>query len=398
MNNSLKNRLFIIAALFSWAWGAALAQTPYRFETEMGVGVLRVPGGDRTGGAVRQQLTGYIRPRIGVSVGLTWGGLANTAPLDGKAARNQFGHPDPTGLRQFYVRAERMVDLSVMFLPVLTRRHQLAVRAGVSAYRSNVTRVDSIVLYRPGNGDYQTKLSQTSTNRVAPMLGASYDYRLSNRWAVGAFGTAYFTGVAQPTTTFGLRTTYRFNLGTDSLGMRAIDRSELRAGVRLAANVTADNDRSLASVYRLRGAGGLWAELPLSLTWHIRGEINYAQRGYQSRELRQGNVRYLPAFGNLNYLELPLLFRNEVAYRWHLYWGPYLAFFLNGRTSSNGQARPVQPHTISGLMLGADYQLSDRLSLDIRYQRDLLRLSSTPYGGLHGFQVGLSYSISNKLN
>ena len=396
MKNLLKNNGLATITILLSGLGTALAQTPYRFEAETGAGVLRVPGVDRTGWAFRQQLTGYVRPRIGVSVGLTWGGSANTTPLDGKAARNQFGRPDPTGLRRFYVRDERMVDLSVVFLPVLTRRHQLAVRAGVSAHRSNATRVDSIVFYRPGNGDYQAVLTQTSTNRVMPMLGVSYDYRLSNRWAVGAFGTVYFAGAVQPTTTLGLRTTYRFNVGADSLGMRAIDRSELRAGVRLAGNLTANNGRSPASAHRLRGAGGLWAELPLSLTWQIRGEVNYAQRGYESRELRLGSSRYLSAFGNLNYLELPLLFRNEVAYRWHLYLGLYLAFFLNGRAESDGRAQPTQRHTISGLMLGADYQLSDRLAFDARYQRDLIRLSSTPYGGLHGFQVGLNYAFRAK--
>lgn len=395
MKNLLTVKILVFTLLL-WKFSSAQAQTPYRFEAETAAGMLQVPSSDRNGWAVRQQLTAYVGPRVGVSVGLTWGGSANTTPLDAKVARNSFGRPDPVQLTNFYVRDERMVDLSVVFLPVLTRRHQLAVRAGVSAHRSNATRVDSTVFYRPNTGDYQTVLSQTSTSRVMPMLGASYDYRLTNRWAVGAFGTAHVAGAAQPTTTYGLRTTYRFNLGTDSLGMNAIDRSELRAGIRLAGNLTAVNGRSSASVYRFRGAGGLWVELPLSLTWQIRGEINYAQRGYESRELRLGSSRYLPTFGNLNYLELPLLFRNEVAYRWHLYWGPYLAFFLNGRAESDGQARPTQSHTISGLMLGADYRLTDQLALDARYQRDLIRLSSTPYGGLHGFQLGLTYAFRTK--
>lgn len=394
MNNLLNYRLLIAAVILLWRLDSARGQTLYRFEAEVGAGVLQVSGTDRNGWAARQQLTTYVRPRVGVSLGLTWGGSANTAPLDSKAARNPYGRPDPAQLPQFYVRDERMADLSVVLLPVLTRRHQLAVRAGVSAYQSNATRVDSIVLFVPN--DYETVLSQTSTSRVAPMLGISYDYRLSNRWAVGLQSTAYFAGTTRPTTTVGLRTTYRFNLGTDSLGMRAIDRSELRAGIRLAGNLTSDNERSPASVYRVRFNGGVWAELPLSLTWQVRGEINYAQRGYETRELRLGNGRYVPRQGNLNYLEMPLLFRNEMAYHWHLYGGPYLAFFLNGRSVSDGQAQSTQPHTISGIMLGADYQLSDRLALDVRYQRDLVRLSSTPYDGLHGFQAGLNYTFHTK--
>ena len=126
----------------------------------------------------------------------------------------------------------------------------------------------------------------------------------------------------------------------------------------------------------------------------MRGELNYAQRAYRQREVRQGGVRYLPALGNLNYLEMPLLFRHEVAYRWHLYGGPYLAFFLNAYTETDGKRNePVRSHTVSGLMLGTSYVLTERLGVDLRYQRDLVTLSSTPYGGFHSFQAGLNYTI-----
>ncbi len=374
--------------LFFSIISTAHAQTPYRFEAETGAGVLNLPGTDRTGWTVRQQLTAYLRPRVGISAGLTLGGSANIAPL--RANPNQFGRPDPAGLNQFYARTERMADLSVVALPILTRRHQLAVRAGISAYRSNDTRVDSLIFF-PGGRDYETVLRQTTTNRVAPLLGVSYDYRLSERWAVGVQGVAYFTSQSQPVTTVGLRTTYRFNLRADSLGFKPIEPGSFRAGMRVAANLSATNGRSVSGVYSLRGIGGLWAELPLSLTWQIRGEINYAMRRYQVNERRQVNGRTLPAFGNLNYLEMPLLFRNEVAERWYLYGGAYIAFLLNGRAESDGQPVTVERGAITGLMLGADYQLSNRLALDVRYQRDLLGLSSTPYGGLHGFQFGMNW-------
>ena len=373
-----------------------LAQTPYRFDAEAGAGLMSIPDVSRTGWAVRQQLTAYIRPRFGVSAGVTWGGSSNLDPIRSKASQNPYGRPDPGQLNQFYTRTDRMTDLSVVFLPVLTRRHQLAVRVGVSAYRSQASRIDSIIYYQPGGSDYRVALGQTSTQRAAPVAGASYDYRLSGRWAVGIQGSAYFGGGGQPITTAGLRTTYRFNLGADSLGLKAIDRSDVRAGVRLAANLSSANGRSVASVYGWHGVGGIWAEIPLSLTWQLRGEINYAQRGYKSIEIRQGSNRYVPEFGNLAYLELPLLFRNEVAYHWHLYGGPYLAFLLSGRAESDGEPVPIASHTVSGFMLGVDHYITTRLAIDVRYQRDLLRLSNRPYGGLHGFQLGLHYAILNK--
>ncbi len=95
------------------------------------------------------------------------------------------------------------------------------------------------------------------------------------------------------------------------------------------------------------------------------------------------------------YLEVPLLFRHEAAERWHLYAGPYLAFLLNGTSQPEGEPSVViSPHINSGLMLGADYQLSKTLSLDFRYQRDLLQISTTPYNNsYHSYQLGVNWVI-----
>ena len=126
----------------------------------------------------------------------------------------------------------------------------------------------------------------------------------------------------------------------------------------------------------------------------MRGEINYAQRGYRSDEVRTGNVRYLSNFANLNYLEIPVLFRHEVAYGWHLYAGPYIAFLINGYTETEGVRNPpLNANAVTGLMVGTSYALTNRLSADLRYQRDLIQISSSPYGGLHSVQLGMSWAF-----
>ena len=400
MNFSSTHKCIASLLLVLASMNTAEAQTPYRFEGETSAGALQLPDAGKNGWYVRQQLTGYVRPRLGVSVGIGWGGAANTAPLNTANTPNVFGRPDPAGLNQFFVRSDRMVDFSVVLLPVLTRRHQVSLRAGLSAYRSSTSRVDSVIFYERNapNPDYQAVLGSTTTNRVAPMLGGSYDFQFSNRWAAGVQATAYFTGQNRPVTTFGLRTTYRFNLGADSLGFGPVNRSDLRVGVRLAANLSASNGGRATSTYQWRGVGGIWAELPLSLTWRMRGEINYAQRGQGYRGFDVNGVQYGSGYTRLNYLELPLLFRNEVAYRWNLYGGPYLAFMLNGRAENPGEPGTVKGHTFTGLMLGVDHQLTNRLGIDLRYQRDILRIPTTPYGGLHGFQAGLTYTFGKNLN
>ncbi len=359
----------------------------------MGGGAIHTPDVGRNGWTAKQQLTAYIKPRLGVSVGINWAGSVNTQPL--LYQNNQIGLSDPTQFDKFYVRSDRMVDVSAVLLPVLTRHHQLSVRIGLSAFHSQSSRADSLVYVSEGSRSYYAPiLNQLSTNRVAPLIGVGYDYRLSNRWSVGAYATAYLNAPDKQTvSTFGLRSAYRFNISADSLGLSAIDKSTIRTGIRLAGNVSASNERTVADVYSIRGIGGVWAEVPLSLTWQFRTELNYAQRSGQTNEVRTGRVRFLSGVDNRNYLEIPLLFRNEVAYKWHLYVGPYFATLLNGRAESDGKPVAVVPHSVVGPMLGADYQLSDRFSVDARYQRDLVQLSSRPYGGLHGFQLGLNWAF-----
>lgn len=376
----------------------ALAQTPnsYRFEAEAGVSALQLPTPYRAGWHVRQQLTGYFRPRLGVAVGIGWGASANNDPLDSTdpASAPSYPQPDPAKLPAFYSRQEHMTDFSVVALPLFTKRSQLKAQIGISVYRRREVGVDSIFREEPRYPTYRVVGKFIDTRRVVPMAALSYDYRLSSRWAVGVNGTTYFTGDGRPTTTLGIRTTYRFNVFADSLGMKPIPWSELRAGVRLGGSVVGENGMGPGGRYRTRFVGGLWAELPLSLTWAVRGELTYAQRGYRTDEVNSGNTRYLAGFANLNYLEMPLLFRHEVAYRWHLYAGPYLAFFLNGYSETEGKRNPpVRPATATGLMFGASYNLTERVAADVRYQRDMVLLSSSPYGGFHSFQLTLGWAF-----
>ncbi len=371
------------------------AQSPFRFEAETGVSSFRLPQPYRAGWHVRQQLTAYVRPRLGVALGMGWGGSANNDPLSTNSS--PFGRPDSRAILDYYNRQERMTDLSAVWLPLHTRRHQLKLQAGISLQRRREVNVDSIFRDSSSPADYYDVLpTYTDQSRVMPMVALGYDYRLSPRWAVGINAVAYLPANEKTISTFGLRTSYRFNISRDSLGISDGSAEPLRWGLRVAASRVGETGSSNAAVRNVtKFAAGLWAEYPLSLTWAMRGEVNYAQRGYRtdgyqtsSRGLRTSKV-------NATYLEVPLLFRHEAAERWHLYAGPYLAFLLNGTSQPEGQPSVViSPHINSGLMLGADYQLSKTLSLDFRYQRDLLQISTTPYNNsYHSYQLGVNWVI-----
>jgi hypothetical protein len=42
-------------------------------------------------------------------------------------------------------------------------------------------------------------------------------------------------------------------------------------------------------------------------------------------------------------------------------------------------------------MAGASFAVTERLSADARYQRDLIQISSTPYGGFHSLQLTMGW-------
>ena len=382
--------------------GLAQTANPFRFEAEAGVATLNLPTPYRTGSLYRQQLTGYVNPRLGVALGLSWGSSVNRDPLKTRYANPATTTapplPDPVALRSFYQRSEQMTDLALVYRPLISKRHLVSVRVGLSAYRRREFGVDSVRFIDAQKSYYETIGKFIDTRQVVPMAAIHYDVTVSSRWAVGLNGTAYFTGGGKPTTTFGLHGLYRFNFLADSLSIHSVNRDDLRVGVRAGTSITTGTgSQNPGSVSRTRFVGGLWAELPLSLTWAIRGEVNYAQRGYRIRETQTSVGTYQPAFGNLNYLDIPLLFRHEIAYRWHLYGGPYLAFFMSGYTETSGQRnQAVQPHTGSGLVLGTSYNLTRQLAVDLRYQRDLVALSTANYGNYQSFQLGLSWQLTRK--
>lgn len=400
MNKQLTYGCIFIGLTLNARVGLAQPSAPFRFGAEAGVATLNLPAPYRTGALYRQQLTGYFSPRLGVALGLSWGASANRDPLRTKYVSPanpgiDLQLPDPVALRSFYQRGEQMTDLSLVYRPVLSRRHQVRIQVGLSAYRRREFGVDSIQFINPQKTNYETVARFTDTRRVVPMAAISYKLSLSSRWAVGVRGAAYGTGDGRPTTSLGLHAAYRFSVRADSLGINTITTDGFRVGVRAGTSLTTGTGgTNPGRVYRARFVGGIWAERPLSLTWAVRGEVNYAQRGYRIRETQTSTGRLVAGFGNLNYLDVPLLFRHEIAYRWYVYGGPYLSFFLNGYTETAGQRNPdLRAHTVSGLVLGTSYHLTNRLAADLRYQRDLVVLSSASYNTLQVVQAGVSYQL-----
>ncbi|GAB3248104.1 hypothetical protein GCM10027347_04150 [Larkinella harenae] len=364
----------------------ALAQSPsdYRWEIAGSGSVLRSSDVSSMGWFIRQQLTYFPHQNIGFSAGLGWGKLADLSSL--KTGNTQ-------DLANLFYRQHNAAELNVVLAPVRSRRQTVRLSAGLALWRSRAMNVDSVYPKEPQWQQYEIAPRFTDSRRLVPQVGVGYQLNVSSRWLIGLDARAYWTGSAKTATTVGLTAAYRFQLNADSLGISGIDRQDLKAGVRLGATHSVGNGRGISEVYRTRFVGGLWAELPISLTWFARGEISYAQRGYRVYERKQGNARYLPAVSSQNFLDWTLLFSHEVAYRWRLFVGPQLALFLNGKADLDGEPVEVRRRNFGGVVVGTAVQLSDRLQLDGRYQRDLVSFSTNQGGGLNGFQLGINYSL-----
>jgi|GEM_PF-3958497 len=375
-------RLLPFTAILTLLLRPAFAQTP-RWEVTTGLGALRMSDKDQTGWLLRQEATYRAGKRWGLAVGLGVGGLRHLSPL----ASGQ-----PFDVLRFYNRQVRTTDLSAVLIPVQTVRHTLRLVVGVTHWRQRSTQAERVQLAPFTEAEYLLRYEQT--NRLAPQAALAYQYHLSRRWGLGLEGRAYWPG--NTTSTFlGLTGTYRFRLRADSMGLGSVERDELRAGLRLVGSAARLNGAAPGMQYRPDFGGGLWLEVPLNLSWHLQAEASYVRRGFRQTERRIGNARYLPGYGQINYLDWTLLFRHEVAPRWSLLAGPQLSVFLDGRTQSGGRFSPIGSHSIGGLVIGTLVNLNDRLALDARYHRDLLSLSTNQSGGLHSFQLGLSYAFVN---
>lgn len=302
-----------------------------------------------------------------------------------------------TVLKNIYDRNIIQSDISLVLRPIATRRHILSLSVGIAALRQITTRADCVyVRLNPLNQQNEIYAQpNVSDQRVAtPVVGASYQFRVSPRFALGLDGRLTWGTGGQRISSVGVSGNYRFNVSAASLGLPPIAADELTWGVRGAANISGQYERSAGEVWLTRLAAGVWVQVPVSVSWAMRGELTYVQRGYEVEKTTQAGYTYLPASSRANYIDATLLFRNELSEHWHLFLGPHLSFFLNGTYQSNGTSYPVNTGINSGLTLGTSVNITRRIALDARYVRDIIRFGSQPYGGFQGFQLGTSVGLN----
>ncbi|WP_299781696.1 porin family protein [uncultured Formosa sp.] len=118
---------------------------------------------------------------------------------------------------------------------------------------------------------------------------------------------------------------------------------------------------------------GGFVEFPISERFNIQPEVTYV------------NIK-----NDFDQLQIPVLAKYEVGKKFNVLAGPNFGFLLDTNENFNS--------FYFGLSLGVSYDITDRLSVDARYNfalsnslKDNFNSSSDLYAEFNGFQLGLAY-------
>ena len=145
---------------------------------------------------------------------------------------------------------------------------------------------------------------------------------------------------------------------------------------------------------------GFFAEIPLTEKLVFQPEILYSAQGSKSEGIIDGY--YVDATFNFNYINIPLLLKYKITDKFSLEAGPYVGFLTNaklkfkvrGLGSDSLDVKDIIKSTDFGLGLGMNYEFSDVIFANARYQAGLTEIGDAEAGnGIKNsvFQLGLGF-------
>ncbi|WP_322550298.1 porin family protein [Flavobacterium psychraquaticum] len=150
---------------------------------------------------------------------------------------------------------------------------------------------------------------------------------------------------------------------------------------------------------------GFFIEIPVADKLVFQPEILYSAQGSKSEGplFVDGSVYNVEATFKFNYINIPLLFKYEIADKFSLEAGPYVGFLTSAKLKANIQgvgsetidAKDMLKSTDFGIAIGMNYEFTDVIFANARYQSGL-----TEIGDAEGnnndiknsvFQIGLGF-------
>jgi hypothetical protein len=340
----------------------------------------------------RQKYTHWFSQHIGVSVS----NMRSNQTIDMSVEDYYRGDTQPEVLTKLRQTNNRYLDLSLA-TKFAIKKHEFRFSGGFSAnkhYEMRVLKKEYFYGQPPTIYNYYTADVKLE-NKVLPQLSIGYAYRVSPRWSAGLNAQKYFG--KYPATNIGFSVNYHFNVSADSLGLNENKNEKWTYGIVGGAGLTgsfADLKRQKLPVLPYIG---VFAEKRLGLAWKTRIELAYAKRGVNYTSLSL--YRYGPVANyQSNFIQIPILFKNEFAYKWNYFFGPQFSTFFGGKYSVNNEKKEVrnQGNLTLGSQLGMGYDLTPKLSLETRFVFDIMsfgqKINATGFG-INDFRLGFSRKL-----
>jgi opacity protein-like surface antigen len=179
--------------------------------------------------------------------------------------------------------------------------------------------------------------------------------------------------------------------------------SEVKFGAKGGINLAniAGDDAGDANMY-VGFNVGMFVEIPVTDKLTIQPEVLYSAQGSKSEGTFEGYN--FDATFKLNYINIPVMFKYQVANKFSLEAGPYVGFLTSakidvdiaGLGSDTVDMKDQMKSTDFGLGLGMNYEFSDVIFANARYQAGLTQIGDSGQEGADDiknsvFQIGLGF-------
>ena len=171
--------------------------------------------------------------------------------------------------------------------------------------------------------------------------------------------------------------------------------AQVKYGAKAGLNIATLNgdEEGLKSLVGFHVGG--FAQIPLAAKFTFQPEVVYSAQGAKEDG---GNGKW-----NLGYINVPLMFKYQVANKFSLEAGPYIGFLtsaklkfdVEGLGSDTVDMKDDVKSTDFGIGVGMNYEFSDVIFANARYQGGLTEIGDSEAGGNSVknsvFQIGLGF-------
>ena len=174
-----------------------------------------------------------------------------------------------------------------------------------------------------------------------------------------------------------------------------------KGGVNLA-NIVGD-DAGDANMFVGFNAG-MFVEIPITEKLTIQPEVLYSAQGSKSEGQFdiEGDLYDIKATLKMNYINVPVMFKYQLAEKYSIEAGPYVGFLVSAKVkaevvgfgSATEDIKDSFKSTDFGLGVGMNYEFSDVIFANARYQGGLTQIGDTGEGDNvknSVFQIGLGF-------